>query len=220
MIHFRNGDLEAVETITVEKDQETFLDLSEYESEAKNSGKVKFVVTPSGASLFINGTLRQANQLLTLAYGNYNVAVMAEGYEDYTGILRVQESSNDYETIYIDLVESKIEDETAVPTTTKAASATEAPSATDDADDSEATATPAATATSDTKHTITVKTPEGASVYVNGEFRGVAPVSFEKTSGEITITLSKAGYVTKSYTITVDDGQEDVTYSFASLVEE
>lgn len=216
----RNGDLEAVETITVEKDQETFLDLSEYESEAKNSGKVKFVVTPSGASLFINGTLRQANQLLTLAYGNYNVAVMAEGYEDYTGILRVQESSNDYETIYIDLVESKIEDETAVPTTTKAASATEAPSATDDADDSEATATPAATATSDTKHTITVKTPEGASVYVNGEFRGVAPVSFEKTSGEITITLSKAGYVTKSYTITVDDGQEDVTYSFASLVEE
>lgn len=216
----RNGDLEAVETITVEKDQETFLDLSEYESDQQNAGKVKFVITPSGAALYINGTLRQANQLLTLTYGNYNVAVMAEGYEDYTGILRVQKGSSDYETIYIDLVESKADTETIAPTATKESAVTATPSATDEADDSESTATPSATTASDKKHTITVKTPEGASVYVNGEFRGVAPVSFEKTSGEITITLSKAGYVTKSYTITVDDGEEDVTYSFASLVEE
>lgn len=214
----RNGDLEAVETVTVEKNQETFLDLSEYESSAKNAGKVKFVITPSGAALYINGALRQANQLLTLNYGNYNVAVVAEGYEDYTGILRVQKSNNDYETIYIDLVESTTDTATAEPA--KTASATEQPTATEDAEESDVTATLEATATSDVKHTITVKTPEGASVYVNGEFRGIAPISFEKTSGEITITLSKAGCVTKSYTVTVDDGQEDVTYSFAALAEE
>lgn len=214
----RNGELEAVETITVEKDQEAFLDLSEYEPVKKNSGKVKFAVTPSGAALYVNGTLRPVNQLLTLTYGNYNVTVMAEGYESYTGILRVQAGSNDYETIYIDLVESKTNTATSAPKSTRVPSVSAAPSATDKAE--EETATPSATAASDTKHTITVKTPEGASVYVDGEFRGVAPVSFEKTSGEITITLSKTGYVTKSYTVTVDDGQEDVTYSFASLTKE
>lgn len=216
----RNGELEAVETIAVEKDQEAFLDLSEYEPVKKNWGKVKFVVTPSGAAIYVNGTLRSANQLLTLKYGNYNVTVMAEGYEPYTGILRVQPGSNDYETIYIDLVESKTNTETSAPKSTRVPLATVAPSATEQADEEKETATPSATTVSDTKHTITVKTPEGASVYVNGEFRGVAPVSFEKTSGEMTITLSKTGYVTKSYTVTVDDGQEDVTYSFASLTKE
>lgn len=218
----RNGELEAVETITVEKNQEAFLDLSEYEPVKKNSGKVKFVVTPSGAALYINGTLRQTNQVLTLTYGNYNVAVMAEGYEDYTGILRVQAGSSEYETIYIDLVERKTNTATVAPTNTKVPSAKTTPSATatDQAKENKETATPSVTAASDEKHTITVKTPEGASVYVDGEFRGVAPVSFEKTSGEMTITLSKTGYVTKSYTVTVDDGQEDVTYSFASLVKE
>lgn len=218
----RNGELEAVETVTVEKNQETFLDLSEYEPVKKNSGKVKFVVTPSGAALYINGTLRQTNQLLTLTYGNYNVAVMAEGYEDYTGILRVQASNNDYETIYIDLVERKTNTAAVAPANTKAPSFKTTPSAiaTDKAEENKETATPSVTAASDEKHTITVKTPEGASVYVDGEFRGVAPVSFEKTSGQMTITLSKTGYVTKSYTVTVDDGQEDVTYSFASLAKE
>jgi len=157
-----------------------------------------------------------------LTYGNYNVAVMAEGYEDYTGILRVQAGSSDYETIYIDLVETKTNAATVAPTNTKTPSTKTTPSATatDKAEESNETATPSVTAASDEKHTITVKTPEGASVYVDGEFRGVAPISFEKTSGEMTITLSKAGYVTKSYTVTVDDGQEDVTYSFASLVKE
>lgn len=218
----RNGELEAVETVIVEKDQEAFLDLSEYESVKKHSRKVKFVVTPSGAALYINGTIRQANQLLTLNYGNYNVAVMAEGYEDYTGILRVQAGGSDHETIYIDLVESKPNTVTVGPTATKAPLSKTTPSATstDKAEENKETTTPSATAVSDKKHTITVKTPEGASVYVNGEFRGVAPVSFEKTSGEMTITLSKTGYVTKSYTVTVDDGQEDVTYSFASLAKE
>lgn len=223
-VALRNGDLEAVEKITVNQDQETFLDLSTYEPEEVTEGKVKITVTPSDALLYINGEQKQANQILRLPYGNYNVAVLAEGYQSYTGILHVQKSSSDYEAIDISLAKSSgasVETSKA-PSATQNANATEmagspAPTVTGDA-------TPVATATAtpapDSIHTITVKTPEGASVYLDGEYQGSAPVSFKKVAGEHTITLSQVGYATKSYTVTVNDGTEDVTYSFASLVKE
>ena len=35
-----------------------------------------------------------------------------------------------------------------------------------------------------------------------------------------TITLRKPGYVTKSYTVQIDEEERDVTYSFTDLVKE
>ena len=218
-IVLRNGALEAVETVTVEKNQEYFLDLSGYEQPDDQMGRIKFVITPSDAALYINGKLRNANQILSLPYGNYNVAVIADGYEDYTGILRVQESASEYETIYVDLVESG---DASLTTATPSATDDAKEEDTDSADDTEGTQTPTiaptATVAADEKHTITVNSPAGASVYVNGVYQGVAPVTFEKVTGEITLTLSQEGYMTKSYTVTVADDGEDVEYSFASLV--
>ena len=69
------------------------------------------------------------------------------------------------------------------------------------------------------ENTISVNTPVGASVYLNGEYQGVAPLSFPKVTGEVTITLSQEGYVTKSYTVNVPAGDGDAEYSFASLVQ-
>lgn len=216
----RNGNLEAVEKITVNEDQETLLDLSSYEPEAVTEGRVKIEVTPKDALLYINGEPKQANQILHLSYGNYNVAVLAEDYQSYTGILHVQKSSSDYESIYIDLAKSDgaSAETSATPAATKsaketAAAGTPAPTVTDSVT---ATATP----TPEVTHTITVNAPEGASVYMDGEYQGIAPVSFKKVAGEHTITLSRDGYTTKSYTVTVNDGTEDVTYSFASLAKE
>lgn len=200
----RNNEDEYVQTVSVEQNKETFLDVSEYKPVGEGIGKVKFSINPKNAVLTINGTVRRANSVLSLSYGNYNVAVKAEGYKDYTGILRVQKSSSDYETIYVDLVEEKKKESTATTT----------PSATE-----QVVGTPQAsvTATPDAEHTITINTPEGASVYANGEYQGVVPVTFKKVPGSMTITLSREGYETKSYTVEVDSGERDVNYSFADL---
>lgn len=214
---FRKGDMQAVETVTVERDKETFLDMSQYEPEKGTKGKVRFVITPSDAVLYVNGKVKNQNNLISLAYGNYAITVKADGYKDYTGILRVQESSKKYETVYIDLAaEDEDSKTTATPSTTT--SPTTTPSSTATSNTTVATATP--TPSTDSNCKISIKEPEGASVYVNGVYKGVAPISFTKIIGDLTITLSKTGYVTKSYSVTIDDDSEDVEYSFADLVAE
>jgi hypothetical protein len=78
----------------------------------------------------------------------------------------------------------------------------------------EATTTEAVT----TNNTVTISTPDGAGVYVDGEYVGTAPVTFAKTVGSHTVTLYKTGYLIKSYTIqSLDDGNDD-TYTLADLV--
>lgn len=219
---FRNGSMQAKKTIVVKRDEESFLDMSEYEPELDKEGKVRFVITPSNAVLYVNGKVRNQNRLISLKYGNYAITVKAEGYEDYTGILRVQESKKSYETVYIDLVEKKTEENDS--SATKQPSTTSEPKVTPSAtvhpgNNSEAAVTATPSVKEDSKHTITVKAPKGASVYVDGVYKGEAPVSFKKIIGDFTITLSKTGCVTKSYSVTTDDDNEDVEYSFAALEE-
>ena len=46
---------------------------------------------------------------------------------------------------------------------------------------------------------------------------GIAPVTYDKTPGDHTITLRKSGYITRSYSINIADDDKDVTYSFPDL---
>ena len=64
---------------------------------------------------------------------------------------------------------------------------------------------------------IHVETPIGAAVYFDGEYVGVAPVSFQKVSGEHTIIFRQNGYETKSYAVTVSASQTDSHYSYPAL---
>ncbi|MBQ9142087.1 MAG: PEGA domain-containing protein [Lachnospiraceae bacterium] len=65
---------------------------------------------------------------------------------------------------------------------------------------------------------VHIDEPEGAEVYLDGNYIGIAPVSFKKEAGTHTITLRKTGYETRSYTVAVDDEEKDISYSFADLV--
>ena len=64
---------------------------------------------------------------------------------------------------------------------------------------------------------VRIDGPEGAEVYLNGGYIGIAPVSFGKEAGTHIITLRKTGYETRSYTIQVDSEEKDIAYSFADL---
>lgn len=68
------------------------------------------------------------------------------------------------------------------------------------------------------KYKIYIDGPEETEVFVDGSYVGIAPVSFEKKIGSHDITLRKSGYQTRTYTISVDDSEKDVNYSFSELL--
>ena len=71
----------------------------------------------------------------------------------------------------------------------------------------------------DSDHTITVSAPEGAEVYLDNVYKGLAPCSFTKVIGSQTITLRKEGYITRSYSVDILDDGDDIKLSFAELAE-
>lgn len=71
-----------------------------------------------------------------------------------------------------------------------------------------------------TYYRVFVDSPEGVEIYVDGSYVGIAPCSFKKTAGYHIVTLSKSGYITRSYTISVDSDDKDISFSFADLVKE
>ena len=193
------GALSAIKTVTVQLDKETKLDFSEYQQPAENVGIITFKIAPKGADLTINGTEVDYSSPVPLNYGTYQVTVSMTGYTEYTGTLDVAEPES---TIKINLIDEKAEVSTASPEE-------------EEEDDSQTSTT---TKEMDSEHTITVSAPEGAEVYLDNVYKGLAPCSFTKIIGSQTITLSKEGYVTKSYSLDLLDDDEDVTLSFADLV--
>lgn len=64
---------------------------------------------------------------------------------------------------------------------------------------------------------VHIDSPENVEVYVDGSYVGVSPCSFKKAEGSHIITLSKEGYITRSYTVYVDSEDRDVSFSFVEL---
>ena len=195
------------------------LDFSDVSAKIVQYGTVEFTILPKEA----NATLKIANQVtnynspVLLEYDTYNVTVEAEGYQTYKGKLKVAQNLSQI-TINLTELDSKTTKPSATISPTPSSGATQTP---------EVKSTPSSTSTVITTatetpqesgtYTITVTDPEGVNVYFDDEFKGTAPVSFSKVSGNHTLTLSKDGYQTKSYTLDVSDSNENVTYCMPAL---
>lgn len=64
---------------------------------------------------------------------------------------------------------------------------------------------------------VFVSNPSDVEVYLDGNYIGMSPLSFAKKSGSHTITLRKAGYETRTYTVLIENAKDDVYYSFDNL---
>lgn len=208
------GAAKASKTVTVKEYKESTLDFGDYKKSVKNVGNVRFNVDPKGADLFINGTKIDYSKAITLNYGTYSVTASLNGYNTYTGRLTVAEADK---TINISLEpKDTASAATATPKSTKsAASATATPKATASASNSKSK-----TKKMDSKHTISVTAPEGAEVYLDNVYKGIVPCKFTKVIGSQTITLSKTGYVTKSYAVDILDDGKNAKLSFSELIED
>ena len=198
-VSMKNGDFEGSRSVAIERDKTLELDMSLFKSTVKDKGQVVFDIDPQGAELYVNGTMTDYSKPVSLKYGKHSIQVILDGYTTYTGIVDVQSANP---TVRISLAEEEAEvssdDESSV-----------------EKDDSNQQNT--VTESYDNDHKITVSTPAGASVYLDGNYQGVAPCSFPKKIGAITLTLAKDGYTTKSYSVTTTDDDEDVSWSFPDL---
>lgn len=196
-------NLRASRNITISDGEEASLDFSNYAKAPDNVGNISFDIEPKGADLYINDEPIDYSGPLALNYGKYNVRVEMTGYTAYSGILDVENAER---TVHIDLIEENA---------SVSADFTPSPSPTKKDDGSEA-----ATKKMDSRHTITVSAPAGAEVYLDNVYKGLAPCTFTKVIGSQTVTLSKPGYVTKSYSVDILDDDNNVKLSFSELVED
>ena len=70
----------------------------------------------------------------------------------------------------------------------------------------------------DAEHSISIQAPAGASVYINGVYKGIAPLKIEKPLGVTYITLLKEGYQQITHTVNIKDDGEDKYFTFPNLV--
>lgn len=186
--------------IVVKRDQETEVDVSDLKEDALQTGNIRFYIEPEGAVLKIAGAETEYTELVPLDYGVYKIEVTADGYETYTGNITVDSLLKSVDIALTKEGEEEEKNDDSTENSDKSDSKTE--------DETSAT---------ETVYKIKVTAPEEFEVYFDGEYKGVAPVNFTKKSGSHTITLRKDGYVTKSYTVEIDNDKEDLSMAFPEL---
>lgn len=208
-LSLENGDLTASAKVIVKRGQVTKLDVSRYQSQMPDTSRVTFKISPEGAELYINGTLTDYSKPVSMKYGSHSVKVVLEGYNDYSGVVRVKDSSA---IVKIDLAEETAEVETEDKNSSSSVDR-------NDSNNNNPSNNNASEKTTeyDKNHKITVSAPEGAAIYVDGTYKGVIPCSFTKMLGKVTLTLTKEGCTTKSYSVELPDDSQDISWSFPEL---
>ena len=186
--------------VVINRNEETTLDIGDLEVAEAQYGMVLFSLNPSDAELYIDGSQVDASQPVTLEYGIHQIIAKADGYKSLTQYLRVGQESAGVD-VQLDKADSDSEDSTE-SSSSSSSSATESTSTAD---------------TTTTYYRVHIDAPENVEVYLDGNYVGISPCSFKKTSGSHVITLRKSGYETRSYTVQVDEEEKDVSYSFVDL---
>ena len=181
-----------VKSVIINRNEETVLDIGDLEIPEPEYGMVLFSMSPSSAELYIDGSQVDPSGPINLEYGLHQMIARATGYKSITQYIRVAQESEG-----INVVLEANETETVT----------------------EQTPEPTHNQTTTDYYKIYIDAPEGVEVYLDGNYKGISPCNFAKTSGTHVVTLRKTGYVTRSYTITVDSEEKDISYSFADLVE-
>ena len=216
--------------VKVMKNQETNISLADIAIQPKEMGSVMFKITPADAKVYIDGKRVNTEGAIELTYGKHKINIMAEEYKSYSGSFTVNYAYKikEYTLEKVD-ASSDSKDSSS---TTKKDSTTEKESMTENSSESEGTTENADSSTTEdsgvkdvstttgkkTSNKVILTAPIGASVYFDGEYLGIAPISFTKVTGSHIITFSQTGYLSKSYTVNLTDDGKDVTLTYDNLV--
>lgn len=199
-VQLTNGGIEGKRTVTIEKGKETELDISDmFVPEEKQTGDIIFVTSPEDAVVYLDGTEVDKSKPYEIEYGIHQLIVKADGYDTVTQYVKVGQEHATLE-VTLDKKKEKTEKEDPKPT--------DAPLVT-------TYVTPGVVGPDTSAYKVSIESPEGAEVYLDGSYIGNVPVDFSKVPGSHVITLRKEGYETRSYTITLDEKLENEAYSFS-----
>lgn len=197
-LYISNDGVAGSKEISVARDEETQVDVSELQTEKiKKTGKIIFTITPAEAELYIDGELTDYSGEVELDYGIHQLKVKAEGYSTLTQYVKVGEPMAN--------LNMKLEESDG-----------------DEDDDEEKTVSSnsVSTVTAASDYRVYIDAPRGAELYLNGSYVGIVPVNFAKKAGTYIVSFRKDGYQTRSYTLQIDDSSKDVSYSFSDLVQQ
>lgn len=189
--------------VTVERNKETRIDVGDLKGEIVKKGKILFLITPDDAKLSIDGKEVDYSKPVELEYGIHQIVLKADGYATLTKYIKVGQ----------ELANIEITMEAGESTSSSEEGASEGQNTGNSSVSSNSPVSPSLS-----KYSVYIDAPKGAELYLDGSYVGVVPASFTKESGNHTITLRKDGYLTRSYSIQIDDEEKDVTYSFSDLI--
>lgn len=195
-------------SVIINRGEEVTLDIGDLKIEEPKYGQVVFALTPSSATLYIDGEEVDARSPVTLEYGIHQLIAKAEGYDSVTSYLKVAEASAGIEIVLEAEKQDTGDDDK------------DSDDEEDDKKDDENDTVSSGNTTATGYYQVHIDAPEKVEVYVDGNYIGISPISFKKVEGAHIITLRANGYETRSFTIEVDGEDKDVSYSFADLMPE
>jgi len=213
--------------ITVHRDDETSVSLAGFQGEVERQGNVKFNIQPAGTqyNVFIDGDAVDAAEPVPLSYGKHKLVVTSDKYTDYTEEIVV---SSIYMNKTIDLSKSVQAQETTSAetetsskqqeTTAKERGTTLKETESTSNGETQRREDGVETSTGDSENNYIVVTgPQNAEIYMDGIYKGKAPVTFPKASGSHIFVIRAEGYTTTAYSYTFDSTAKDVYIKFPDL---
>lgn len=208
---------------TVERNKESSVDFTGVAQEIVRYGTVEFTIEPEDAILYIAGREVDYSGQILLEYDTYKIRVSADGYEDYTGELKVEKALVGKKITLQKEGTSPKPEESQEPKTSAGVTIIGSDDNSQNKNDSKEDED----SDKDTEnmevllgYKININSPAGTNVYFDDAYIGVAPVSLTKIAGNHTITFSKEGYVTKSYSVEIGNEKKDVSFELPDLVHE
>lgn len=199
-------------TVTIKRGLETVLDLSDVVPETPKEGLVLFSLTPAEATLFIDGEKTDTSSAVSLTYGLHQLMATCDGYLTLTRYLSVGE-----ENAGISITMEKEPEETTADGQSSDTQNSGTQNSETQNTDTQNTGQTDDTVTSTSYYKVYINAPAGAECYVDGNYVGIIPCSFRRVEGSHVVTLSLSGYNTRSYTISVENGIGDMSFSFTDL---
>lgn len=203
-----HGKYKGKSNIVIKSNEETQLDVSDFVTRDETQyGNLIFALTPTEAELYIDGEKVNTSKPYVTEYGIHQMIAKANGYNTITQYIKVGQ-----ENATLDVTLEKETDPSSLLTKNRVTPYVE-PVASPGV-------SPSVISAGSEAYRVTIQAPVGAEVYVDGNYLGIAPASFPKTAGTHVISLRKEGYVTRSYTITVDSSYKNEDFSFSDLVKQ
>lgn len=243
MLRISRGDQAGTKRIKVVKNRESEISLADLVVEPQKTGSILFVVKPSGAEVRIDGKRVNTEGAVELSYGKHRISITADGYEPLSASFNVKyaykvkeyslvktgEDAAQSTTAYRGKTVKKTEEKTASKTESETDTESQKSGTAGSGSASSGSASGGAETESEeaglagaegdrTENKVTVTAPIGVSVYFDGEYLGITPISFTKVTGSHIITLSQTGYLSKSYTVVFTDDGTDPVLTYEGLV--